>query len=585
MKIFSEFYAMDFNVKVKLVFLILALCCIPVIFALEAKYDSLQKASFAPETFLSFASKDVLYEKDAVPTFTDEDKQWSRRAWRGEKVHTQLILRTKEALQEIELEWSDLETKDGSKIDNENIQASFLRYVKADGAEGRKARCNRKAGLDSLLVADVIDNAKTVDVEANTTQPVWLSIEVPKNTPEGLYTGHVAIKDNNERQTSLLEYTLEVVNRTLPAPEDWKFHLDLWQNPDAIARVHNVEKWSDEHMKVMKPYMQHLADAGQKVITTALIHDPWNSQTYDIYGSMIKWTKKKDNSWSYDYSVFDQYVSFMLSLGVDKFIECYSMIPWNLKFYYYDEALGKDTLIVAEPGSPAYKAHWEPMLTDFAEHLKEKGWFEKTTIAMDERPMEAMQKAIAIIRSADKDFKISLAGNFHPEIEDDLVDYCVSSSQVIDDKTMAERKRKGMTTTFYTCCAEEYPNTFTSSPPAEAVWLGWHAAYKGYDGYLRWAYNSWPKEPLKDSRFGSWPSGDTFLVYPGARSSMRFERLIEGIQDYEKIRILKTEFEKNNEQEKLKALENVLSRFQLKALNTVAASQMVNDAQEFLNSF
>ncbi len=33
-----------------------------------------------------------------------------------------------------------------------------------------------------------------------------------------------------------------------------------------------------------------------------------------------------------------------------------------------------------------------------------------------------------------------------------------------------------------------------------------------------------------------WPAGDTFLVYPGADSSIRFEKLREGIVDYEKIR-------------------------------------------------
>jgi hypothetical protein len=60
----------------------------------------------------------------------------------------------------------------------------------------------------------------------------------------------------------------------------------------------------------------------------------------------------------------------------------------------------------------------------------------------------------------------------------------------------------------------------------------------GFDGFLRWAYNSWVEDPLKDSRFRTWPAGDTYFVYPGPRSSIRFEKLKEGIQDYEKIRIV-----------------------------------------------
>ncbi|HEY5368179.1 MAG TPA: DUF4091 domain-containing protein [Hanamia sp.] len=41
-----------------------------------------------------------------------------------------------------------------------------------------------------------------------------------------------------------------------------------------------------------------------------------------------------------------------------------------------------------------------------------------------------------------------------------------------------------------------------------------------------------------------WPSGDTYFVYPGGRSSIRFERLREGIQDYEKFKILRAQLEK-----------------------------------------
>ena len=56
---------------------------------------------------------------------------------------------------------------------------------------------------------------------------------------------------------------------------------------------------------------------------------------------------------------------------------------------------------------------------------------------------------------------------------------------------------------------------------------------------LRWAYNSWPADPQVDSRYGTWSSGDTYLVYPHARSSVRFERMIDGIEAAEKVRALR----------------------------------------------
>jgi hypothetical protein len=529
---------------------------------------------------IGFVGPDILFEENKLPEIP-ANKEWQARAWKGEKVHTQMVIHAAEPLEKTRLVWSDLKDGSGNIISADHIKANFIRYVMADGFDAKTSRCSLKQKQDSTVVADIIDNADFMDLAENSVQPVWLSVSVPQNSVPGIYHGTIVAAVGN-RKSGRLNFSIEVADRTLPAPRDWKFHLDLWQNPDAIARVHQVEMWSEEYMRILEPYMKMLADAGQKVITAALIHDPWNSQTRDVYSTMIKWTKQKDGSWSYDYTIFDKWVSFVHSVGIDGLIECYSMIPWNLKFHYFDEALRKDTLIVAEPGSREYEAHWKPMLTDFARHLKEKGWFEKTTIAMDERPMDAMQKAIAVIRSADKDFKISLAGDYHPEIEADLFDYCLASKFQIDRDVLERRKSEGKITTFYTCCVEEYPNTFTISPPAEAAWLGWHAAYKGYDGYLRWAYNSWPENPLQDSRFGNWASGDTYLVYPGPRSSIRFERLIEGIQDFEKISILMEEYQRGTNLNKLRELDGVLADFEIESLKTLAAGTMIENARKRL---
>jgi hypothetical protein len=55
----------------------------------------------------------------------------------------------------------------------------------------------------------------------------------------------------------------------------------------------------------------------------------------------------------------------------------------------------------------------------------------------------------------------------------------------------------------------------------------------------RWSFHSWVENPLVATDFTSWPSGDCFLVYPGDRSSVRFERLRDGIESCEKIRLLR----------------------------------------------
>ncbi|MCU0750996.1 MAG: hypothetical protein MUF13_15760, partial [Akkermansiaceae bacterium] len=68
----------------------------------------------------------------------------------------------------------------------------------------------------------------------------------------------------------------------------------------------DVPEWSDEHLALLKPSMLRLADAGQKTITTTLIDEAWGGQTYDRFPGMIRWRKKADGTWSYDYTVFDR---------------------------------------------------------------------------------------------------------------------------------------------------------------------------------------------------------------------------------------------------------------------------------------
>ena len=270
----------------------------------------------------------------------------------------------------------------------------------------------------------------------------------------------------------------------------------------------------------------------------------------------------------------------MMSMGIDRQINCYSMIPWKLSFRYYDQASDGMKYVNAAVGSQEYREFWFPFLLDFARHLKEKGWFDMTTIAMDERPMEQMKKAIALIQEADPEYKVALAGNYHPEIQKDIQDYCIASAQDYPLDVLAERKAEGKKSTFYTCCAESYPNMYTFSPPAESAWHAWYAAARNYDGYLRWAYNSWVKDPLHDSRFRAFGAGDCYQIYPGGRTSVRLEKLIEGIQDYEKIRILREKYK--NDPVKIKQLNDILSVFEISRLKETPAADMVNKARKLL---
>jgi hypothetical protein len=546
------------------------------------KKDPAEWARLKNNINVSFASDNVKYSKEKVPLTVLQNK-WEAIAWKGEKVHTQVLVFTKKSIPELSFTVNDLINETGSRISKSSIKPAFVRYVMADNFVEGCSQGKPKI-YDSLLVEDPIDIINRIPVEENSVQPVWLSIQVPAKIPAGIYNGTIIINALEEYE---LNISLKVLDYTLPPPSEWEYDFDLWQYPAPIARIHNVKLWSDEHFELMRQYFTILGRAGQKVITANIIEQPWGlDHVHFDDPSLINWTKKKNGSWTWDYSLFDRYITFVMSCGIKQRINCYSMITWDLSFIYFDESTGKNISVKLKPGSEEYTSYWKGMIINFTKHLKEKGWFEKTAIAMDERPLESMKAVIALLRSVDHGWKIALAGDtYHPEIEMDIYDHCLASYLKFDPELMVKRKSMGMPTTFYTACPEKYPNGYTSSPPAENAWLGWYAAAKGYTGYLFWAFNTWVADPLHDSRWRRYPAGELFQFYPGPRTSIRFEKLTEGIQDFEKVRILKEQFVRNGNDEEMKTLNNILKEFEIGKLDSIPAADMLLKAKTILNKF
>jgi hypothetical protein len=549
-------------------------------------HPDMDRWSYLPNKLqVSVGSIDIRYDRDYVPMF-DTVPVWKGSAWKGERINLQIVLWTNRATRQVWVVPSELINDNNRVINPSNIQARFVRYVLSDDHfYGCKPNTQQKA---PILVADILDNLDSFDIPANTTRPVWVTIDIPLDASPGMYRGNIAIKAKGEKDTSL-KIALEVFPLEVPPARAWKFELDLWQNPWAVARYHDVEPWSEEHLMLLKPLLKMLANAGQKYITTSIIHHPWNAQTYDPYRTMIKWIKTSDGSWKYDYSIFDKWVELCMECGIDKYISCYSMISFrNNNFRYYDAATGIYEYVYAEPGTPEYVKHWQPFLNDFTDHLEGKGWLEKTSIAMDERPYELMKEIMALIHNASPKLKINLASeDWQEQLHHEIFSYSVSLGRYTQPEIIKKRTEKGLVSTFYPCCVEPQPNNYPHSDPAESTWMGWLAAADEFSGFLRWAYNSWVEQPLYDTRYSQWNAGECFLIYPGARSSIRFERLREGIQDYEKIRIVKNklqELEGTEANKKLTELKEILDKYSYKNAQTESCTSLVNESKQILNN-
>ena len=388
--------------------------------------------------------------------------------------------------------------------------------------------------LESVKYAPTVESLQRLEVydrvkwNSDDDGPRVVEVSVPADAKPGVYSCGMM--------------NIRVVDRVLPPAKEWKYFLDLWQHPWAVSRYHDVKPFSKKHYAKMRPVYELLASAGQKTITTTILPEAWDHQCYDAYGTMIGRVKREDGTWQFDYSVFDEYVEFCRGCGLGPAICCYTLCPWGY-VVRWQNAKGETESCVAKPGTKEFEDYWGVFLQAFATHLKQKGWFEQTYISMDERSIEDVKLIGEFVQKHAPGLRISMAGNQLPsQYGVTIDDFCMILSDKINAdylKETAERRAKGMVTTYYVCCGPLYPNTFMSSGPGEAFWLGAYPAMIGLDGFLRWAWNSWPKDPKKDATYWAWTAGDTFLCYPDGEPSWRFMELRNGIAAAEKVRLLK----------------------------------------------
>jgi hypothetical protein len=517
----------------------------------------------------AFGSEAQLYFRTEVPESESETNSWKATGWRGERLNTQILIWSPDTLSQVRFAINDLKNKQGKILSKNNIQLNMVRYVVANYPYGSAdVTCGETPYKYGFLMPDRFERFERFDVPGKTVRPVWLSFNIPADTKPGIYTGTIQVKDAKEQRA--LQIKITVQNQLLPKPHEWKYRLDLWQNPWAVADYYHLKPWGAEHKALLKKHLQLYADAGGKYITTYGVHSPWADNEYSIEGGMIEWIKTNNGSWKFDYTIFDEYVELAMSVGIDKAITVYTPVPWGERFRFKEEATGNYVYERWATSSDTFKTNWNAFLTDLKKHLDKKGWFKKTYIGINENTMEQTLEAIQITRKNSPDWKITYAGNWHPQLDTLLDDYCFLYGNEANVQQVKARAARGQTTTYYVCCNPAKPNNFLFSPPVEGRWMGWYSAAHGYSGFLRWAYDSWPEDPMRDARYGSWASGDCFLVYPGGNSCIRFEKLRQGISDYEKIRIIR-ELAAKSSDKKVKEL--------MAAFNTEL--QTLNDEKDF----
>ena len=133
--------------------------------------------------------------------------------------------------------------------------------------------------------------------------PVWVTVRVPGNTKAGMYAGEVTVQAEGLAAVKV-KLQLEVMNWTLPDPQNYRVWADMIQSPDTLALEYKVPLWSEAHWKLIDHSFRLLSPTGSRTLYVPLIEQSnlGNEQ------SMVRWIQKSDNPCEFDFTVLDRYL-------------------------------------------------------------------------------------------------------------------------------------------------------------------------------------------------------------------------------------------------------------------------------------
>lgn len=546
----------------------------------EEKNFSEQKmsAGFGNEKLLDLSED---YDELLV---SDLKRSFEKTVWKGDVLNAKMIvLAQNEDLHQVEIIPSDFADQKGNMISADQVSVNWLKEVRANN--GRNLAGTVKS------YPDMIHKGGTTDILAKSVKFAWVQVNIPENAKSGIYQGTFRISAGEIAEPVEVTMKIEVLNLVQPEPE--MTEIQIWQHPFSVANyyldlgkipsggISNEIKeefyFTEEHFNLMRASTEEYASMGGHDAVANIVEEAWNHQSYYNDLSMVKWKKKTDGSWEFDYTWYDAWIGFMIECGVLEpekgigQIKCYSIVPWNNQIAYYDEAAGKMVKISRAPGSAGWKEMWEPFLRDFMEHSKKMGWFDITYISMDERGLDQLRPAVDMIESVTDEngnhFKISSALNYaapqYYDFTDRINDISINLGNAGNVQQMnelsAHRKERGLTTTYYTCTGD-YPSNFMISDPGDNYWGILYSMTLGTDGYMRWAWDNYVYDMHGDASYRYWEPGDGWFIYPAERetvdmsqtvpfySTPRYEMLKQGMRDAAKAKYLMLQNDEMNQQ-------------------------------------
>lgn len=385
-------------------------------------------------------------------------------------------------------------------------------------------------------------------------QSLWIEITLTSEIPAGIYPVTISIINGEKQTAASVTARIEVISAALPRQE--LIHTE-WFHGDCLADYYQVPVFSDEHWEILENFIALYGKRGMNMILTPIFTPPLDTArggertTIQLVG-----ITEADDSYQFDFTRLRRWVTICKACGIKYFEMAHLFTQWGAGF--------APKILITKNGKTVKRFGWHtPALGEYTcflnqflpaliEELTLLDILNDTWFHISDEPRNAHLESYAAARESVMRHLKSC------NVIDALSDYSFYEAGLAERPVCATDHiepflQHGVPHLWsYYCTAQcvDVANRFMAMPSPRNRIYGIQVYKFGMEGILHWGFNFYNSEYsmehinpyLVTDSGGSFPSGDAFLVYPGAdrhpEESIRLMVLYEAIQDHRALKLL-----------------------------------------------
>ena len=335
-----------------------------------------------------------------------------------------------------------------------------------------------------------------------------------------------------------------------------------WFHTDCIFSYYKIPVFGEKHWELLEKFFRNAARFGQTMIYVPLYTPPLDTAvggerpTVQLLG-----ITRKDGIYTFDFSQVERYIRLGLASGFTALEMPHLFTQWGAKATPKifattengeERIFGWDVPSVSEE----YRSFLAQMIPALRAFLQENGWEDIAYFHFSDEPNDTNIDSYIAAREGAAHLlegcRCTDALSHYEFYEQNLVNLPIVSTGAV--KPFIENNVTPLWV--YYCCGPTgtYSNRFTAMPSRRTRALGFQLFANNAEGFLQWGYNFWYSQgsvcvvdpftavPEKED-VAIFPSGDTFIVYPGTDGpwpSLRQMVFADGLQDMRACQLLES---------------------------------------------